>query len=428
MNSKHEDSDAGEVLEDGTAELVALDDAQRMIAEQLVAQAQQRGLELVGKDGLLTQVTRRVLEAALQAEMTDHLGYPPGGARAGDNARNGTFAKTILTEVGPVQVQVPRDRTGEFEPQIVPKHTRRLDGFNAEIVSLYAKGMTTGEIRNHLAEVYDTEVSRELISKVTDAVVDELRAWRNRPLDPVWPVVFIDALHVKIRDGAVVNRPIYVALGVNLAGERDVLGLWVGDGGEGAKQWAAILAELTNRGVADVWLLCCDGLKGLPDAVASVWPRTTVQTCVVHLVRTTLRYVPRGKWGKVAAGMRRIYTAATVEDAEDRRDEFLDQWGTTYPAVGKTWENAWGEFVPFLAFPPQLRRLVYTTNVIESLNARFRRATRVRGHFPNEQSALKVLYLTIRQHDPKGGNAIGKVRAWKQALNELAVYYPDRMP
>ena len=427
MNHNKHEQDNHEI-EAGERGLIALDEVKQELARQLFEHARQAGLELVGEDGLLTQVAGKVLETALEVELTDHLGYEHGGPRADDNARNGTYAKTVQTGVGPVTIQVPRDRSGAFEPQIVRKHQRRLDGFDEAVISLYAKGMTTGEIQKHLSEVYDAQVSRELISKVTDQIVEEMQAWRNRPLDPVWPVVFIDALYVKIRDGVVSNRPIYVALGVNLAGERDVLGLWVGDDGEGAKHWAAILAELTNRGIRDVWLLCCDGLKGLPDAVEHTWPTTTVQTCVVHLVRRSFYYSSTKHWGRLSTDMRRIYTAPTQDEAEIRRDEMFEKWGGEYPAVINLWRNAWPEFVPFLAFPPALRTIVYTTNIIESLNARFRRACRVRGHFPNETAALKVLYLTVHERDPKGGNAIGTVQAWKQALNELAVFYPDRMP
>lgn len=402
---------------------------ERVLAEQLVAKAREDGLDLVGPDGFLTKVTKTVLEAALQAEMTEHLGYEagdPAGWGSG-NSRNGTTPKTVQTDVGPVLIDVPRDRAGEFEPIIVPKHARRLDGFNEAIISLYAKGLTTGEIQAHLYEIYGAEVSKDTISRVTDAVNAEVTEWQHRPLDKIYPVIFIDAIVVKIRDGAVANRPIYVVLGVNMEGERDVLGLWVGQGGEGAKHWLNVLTELKNRGVNDAFIVCCDGLNGLPEAIAAVWPRADVQTCVVHLVRNTLRYTPQNVWAKITPDLRAIYTAPTLDAATERFSEFEEKWGERFPAVIKLWRDAWTEFIPFLAFPAEVRSMIYTTNTIESLNARFRRSTRVRGHFPNEQSAIKILYLTIRRTDGRGGNVVGKVRSWKSVLNTLLLHYGDRI-
>ncbi len=369
-----------------------------------------------------------MLEAALNAEMTEHLGYEPHdpAGRGSGNSRNGTTKKTVNTDIGPVVIEVPRDREGNFEPVIVPKHARRLDGFNESIISLYAKGLTTGEISEHLAEIYGAEVSKDTISRITDAIGPELIEWQNRPLDRVYPVIFIDAIRVKIRDGAVANRPIYVALGINLDGERDVLGMWVGTGGEGAKHWLGVLSELKNRGVEDVFIVCCDGLNGLPESINATWPRADVQTCVVHLIRNTLRYTPQNKWPAIVKDIRPIYTAPTLEAATERFNEFEEKWGTQVPAVVKLWRDAWGEFIPFLAFPPEVRSIIYTTNTIESLNARFRRSVKVRGHFPNEQAALKVLYLTIRRTDGRGGNVVGRVRNWKSVLNTLAIHYGDR--
>jgi transposase-like protein len=383
----------------------------------------------VGPGGLLAQVTKTVLQTALDAEMTDHLGYAKGdpAGRGRGNHRNGTSSKTVRTEIGPVQLDVPRDRAGSFEPQIVPKHARRVGGFDEAIISLYAKGLTTGEIQAHLAEIYGTDVSRDLISRVTDAVVDELTSWQSRPLDRVYPVLLIDAIHVKIRDGAVANRPVYVAVGINLAGERDVLGLWVGTGGEGAKQWMATLAELRNRGVADVCIVACDGLKGLPDAIGEVWPQASVQLCVVHLVRASLRYASKAHWGQITKALRTVYTASTVDAAKAAFDEFDTDWGERYPAMIRLWRNAWDTFTPFLAFPPEIRRVVYTTNAIESLNARFRQATRRRGHFPNEQAALKVLYLVIRTPRPNRANVTGTTAGWKKAINSLVMFYGERI-
>ncbi|WP_145737879.1 IS256 family transposase [Saccharopolyspora dendranthemae] len=399
------------------------------LARDLIERAQAEGVSLVGPDGLLAGVTRTVLQTALEAEMTEHLGYDKGdpAGRGAGNHRNGSSAKTVRTEVGPVPIEVPRDRRGEFEPQIVPKHARRIQGFDEAIISLYAKGLTTGEIQAHLAEIYQTEVSRDLISRVTDQVVDELKVWQNRPLDRVYPVVLIDAIHVKIREGQVTNRPVYVVVGINCQGERDVLGLWVGTGGEGAKQWMSVLTELKNRGVADVLIACCDGLKGLPEAINEVWPLATVQECVVHLVRASLRYASRAHWGAITKSLRTVYTAPTVEAAEERFDEFEQVWGAKYPAIIRLWRSSWEQFTPFLAFPPEIRKIIYTTNAVESLNARFRQATRRRGHFPSEQAALKVLYLVIRSPQRNRTNVTGRTHGWKQALNTLVMFYGDRI-
>jgi transposase-like protein len=399
------------------------------IAAELLERARVEGVSLVGQGGLLQQVTRVVLQAALEAEMAGHLGYergetPPPGA---GNHRNGSSAKTVRTEIGEVRLDVPRDRAGSFEPRIVPKHARRVEGFDEAIISLYAKGLTTGEIQAHLAEIYQVEVSRDLVSRVTDKVAEELAIWASRPLDRVYPVVLIDAIHVKIRDGQVANRPVYVAVGINLAGDRDVLGMWVGTGGEGAKHWMACLAELRNRGIADVMIVACDGLKGLPEAIAEIWPLATVQLCVVHLVRASLRYASKAHWGQITKALRTVYTAPTVAAAEARFAEFEDDWGQRYPVIIKLWRTAWEQFTPFLAFPPEIRRVVYTTNMIESLNARFRQATRRRGHFPTDQAALKVLYLVIRSPRPNRANVTGKTTGWKSALNALALYYGERI-
>jgi transposase-like protein len=399
------------------------------IAQELMEKARAEGVSLVGPDGLLSQITKTVLQTALDAEMTEHLGYEKGDRTGpvGANHRNGTSGKTVRTEVGPVRIEVPRDRAGTFAPQIVPKHARRIEGFDEAIISLYAKGLTTGEIQAHLAEIYQTEVSKELISKITDKVIDELNSWRSRPLERIYPVILIDAIHVKIRDGHVANRPVYIAVGVDLNGERDVLGMWVGDGGEGAKQWMATLAELRNRGVEDVCVVACDGLKGLPQAITEIWPQATVQLCVVHLVRASLRYASKAHWSPITKALRTVYTAATAEDAQARFAEFDEVWGGKYPAIVRLWRNAWEQFTPFLDFPPELRRLIYTTNAIESLNARFRQATRRRGHFPNDQAALKVLYLVIRSPRPNRANVTGRTGGWKSVLNTLAIYYGDRI-
>jgi transposase-like protein len=401
----------------------------QQLAEQMLERAKTDGLRLVGPDGLLAGITKAVLETALQTELADHLGYDKGeppGPRP-ENKRNGHTRKVVHTGVGPVELRVPRDRAGTFEPVVVPKHARRVEGFDEAILSLYAKGLTTGEIQAHLHDVYGAEISRDFVSKVTDAVNEELVAWRNRPLDRVYPVVFIDAIVVKIRDGAVANRPVYVVVGVSLDGERDVLGLWVGTGGEGAKQWLGYLTELRNRGVADVFIICSDGLKGIGEAIESTWPQATHQTCVVHLVRATLRYTARKDWQKITPAMRSIYTASTVDEAAARFDDFVDEWGGKYPAVVRLWRDSWERFIPFLAYDVEVRKVIYTTNMIESLNSRFRQATRRRGHFPTEQAALKVLYLVIRAKTNRGKDLIARVNGWKQALNAFALTYSDRI-
>jgi putative transposase len=309
----------------------------------------------------------------------------------------------------------------------VPKHSRRVEGFDEAVISLYAKGLTIGEIRKYLAEIYGVQISPELISTITDKVVDELQAWQSRPLDTIYPVVLIDAIGVKIRDGQVANRPVYVAVGVNLEGQRDVLGMWVGTGGEGFKHWLGYLTELKNRGIADIFIVACDGLKGLPEAINDVWPQATVQLCVVHLVRASLRYASWKYWPQITAQLRTIYTAATVDAATALFDDFAETWEHKYPAMIAMWRQAWEQFTPFLAFPADIRKIIYTTNTIESLNARFRHATWRRGHFPNEQAALKVLYLVIRNPLKNRPNITGKTINWKTALNSLALRYQDRI-
>lgn len=399
-------------------------------AEQLVARARADGVELTGDSGLLTAMVRQVMQTGLNVELAEHLGYEPYATegRGSGNNRNGSYPKTITTEIGQVQVDMPRDRLGTFEPATIPKHVRRLDGLSGNVISLYAKGMTTGDIQTHLAEIYGTEISRETISKITDQILDDMLAWQHRPLDPLYAVVLIDAIVIKIRGSQVANRPVYVAIGVNMDGERDVLGLWVGpSGGEGAKQWATMLTELRNPGLADALIVCCDGLKGLPESIRATWPDATVQTCVVHLVRNTLRYVSKKYWTTITREMREIYTAPSLPAAEALFGEFADKWRDTYPAMIGSWETSWNEFIPFLEFPPELRRIVYTTNAIESLNARFRRAVRHRGHFPNEQAALKVLYLVANQNRPNRSDLVGRINGWKTILNSLTIHYGDRV-
>lgn len=413
-----------------TGELVEADVDLSDLAAQLVASAASQGIELTGPHGLLTGLTRQVLQSALEAELANHLGYDRYAVdgRGSGNSRNGSSPKTVRTEIGDVTVQVPRDRAGTFEPKIVPKHRRRLDGFDQNVLSLYAKGMTTGDIATHLAEVYGEEVSRDLVSTVTDRIVDEMTEWQSRPLEAVYPVVLIDAIMLKIRTGTVGNRPVYVAMGIDLDGHRDVLGMWVGPtGGEGAKQWMNMLTELRNRGIQDVIIVCCDGLKGLPESIRATWPQAVVQTCVVHLVRNSLRFASKKHWKQLAGEIKEIYHAPTLPAAETRFVQFAEEWSGQYPAMIEMWRRSWGEFSPFLEFPLELRKIVYTTNAIESLNARFRQAVRRRGHFPNEQAALKVLYLAAKQRQHNRTNPTGETAGWKGILNVLAMTYGDRL-
>ncbi|WP_433533476.1 IS256 family transposase [Micromonospora sp. CA-263727] len=395
----------------------------------LVDRARGDGLKLTGEGGLLQQLTKRVLESALDGEITDHVGYDrhDSAGRGSGNTRNGSRTKTVLTDVGPVEVRVPRDAAGTFEPQIVRKRQRRLTGVDDMVLSLSAKGLTHGEIAAHLAEVYGAEVSKQTISTITDKVMDGMAEWQNRPLDRVYPVVFIDAINVKIRDGQVANRPIYLAMAVTVDGHRDILGIWAGDGGEGAKHWLHVLTELKNRGVADVLMLVCDGLKGLPEAVETVWPRTIVQTCVVHLLRNSFRYAARQDWDKIAKALRPVYTAPTEDAATERFLEFAEAWGRKYPAIVKLWENAWAEFVPFLAFDVEIRKVICSTNAIESVNARIRKAVRARGHFPNEQAALKCVYMALMSLDPTGAGRRRWTMRWKAPLNAFQIAFEGRL-
>lgn len=400
------------------------------LAQELVERARDEGVDLVGPDGLLTGLTKKVLEAGLEAEMTEHLGYDkhePAGRERGSNSRNGTRSKTVLTDVGPVEIETPRDRDSTFEPQLVKKRQRRLAGVDEMVISLTAKGLTTGEVSAHMAEVYGADVSKDTISRITDKILAEMSDWQNRPLDRVYPVMFIDAMVVKIRDGQVTNRPVYTAIGVTVDGERDILGLWVGNGGEGAKFWLQVLTEIKNRGTHDVCIVVCDGLKGLPESIGNTWPLAIVQTCVLHLIRNTFRFASKGDWDKIARELRPVYTAISEQDAKERFAEFAETWGDKYPAIIRQWENAWVEFVPFLDYSPEIRKVIYSTNAVESLNARMRRATRARGHFPTEQAALKCLYLVVRSLDPTGRGRKRWMNRWKGALNAFAITFEGRI-
>ena len=409
---------------------VPLDEGERQaFAERLVAEAQSAGVRLIGPGGLLADVAKRVIETGLEVEMTEHLGYAKHAVdgRDGGNSRNGTRTKTVITELGPIEIDVPRDRDGTFEPASVRKRQRRLEGVDAMVLSLTAKGLTTGEVSAHLAEVYGASVSKDTISKITDAVLEEMAGWLIRPLDRVYPVLFIDAIHVKVRDGQVANRAFYCAIGVTVDGRRDILGIWPSPGGEGAKFWLGVLTELRNRGVADVCIVVCDGLKGLPDAITTTWPDAIVQTCVLHLIRNTFRFAARQHWDALAKDLRPVYTAVNETEARTRLDDVYDRWAERYPAIRVLWDNAWTEFVPFLDYPIEIRRVIYSTNSIESLHARFRRATRARGHFPNEQAAMKCLYLVVRSLDPTGRGSERWMNRWKPALNAFAITFEGRL-
>jgi putative transposase len=405
--------------------------AEAQAAAELVRLAKEQGLSLTGPDGLLKQLTKTVLETALNEELTEHLGYEkhdPAGAGTG-NIRNGTRSKTVLTEhTGPVEIEVPRDRAGTFEPQIVKKRQRRLSGVDEVVLSLYAKGLTTGEISAHFVEIYGASVSKETISRITDKVIEEMNDWAVRPLESVYAAVFIDAIVVKVRDGQVANRPFYAAIGVTLDGDRDILGLWAGTGGEGAKFWMSVLTDLRNRGVRDVFFVVCDGLKGLPEVVSNVWPQTIVQTCLIHLIRNTFRLTSRRYWDELKRDIKPIYTAVNATAARAAFDELAEKWATRYPAVIRLWDNAWTEFIPFLDYDLEIRRVLCSTNAIESLNARYRRAVKARGHFPSEQAALKCLYLVTRSLDPTGQGRARWTMRWKPALNAFAITFGDRFP
>lgn len=399
--------------------------------DALLADAEIAGVGIDGPDGLLNRMIKAVLERALEVEMADHLGYDrgdPAGAGSGNN-RNGFTAKTVITTAGQARIEVPRDRNGSFEPQIVPKRKRRLGATSDMILSLYARGMTTRDIKAHLAEVYGVEVSHETVSKVTDVVADEIRVWQNRPVDEVYPIVFIDGIRIKVRDGgSVTNKVAHLVVGVDIEGYKQVLGIWV-QAAEGAKFWLNVFTELRNRGLRDPLIVCCDGLPGLPDAIGTIWPQTVVQTCVVHLLRASLRYVAYDQRKAIAAALRPIYTAVNAEAAEAALAQVRERFGTKSPGVIAAWERAWEEFIPFLAFAPEIRKVIYTTNLIESINFQLRKVTKNRGHFPNDDAAVKLLYLALRNMKPERGGELGTgTYRWKQALNAFAIHFPDRLP
>jgi len=369
---------------------------------------------------------KALIERALGAELSHHLGYPPGADKPpdADNHRNGVSSKTVLTEEGPLRIDVPRDRHGRFAPILIPKHERRFTGFDDKIVAMYARGMTMREIQGFLAEQYGTEVSPEFISSVTDAVMAEVTAWQSRPLDPMYPVVFFDALRVKIREDAVVrNKAIYLALGILPDGTRDILGLWI-EGTEGAKFWMKVFNDLKTRGVADILVAVTDGLKGMPEALATVFPATTLQTCIVHLIRNSLDYASWKDRKALAAAIKPIYTAPSAEAAEAELEAFAQgAWGQRFPTVAASWRRAWSSVIPFFAFPPEVRRVIYTTNAIESVNARLRKIIKTRGHFPSDDAATKLIWLALRNITADWGRAANH---WKTAMNQFAILYEER--
>jgi putative transposase len=381
--------------------------------------------DLIGEQGLLNQLTKALIERAMQAELTHHLGYEkhdPAGRGSG-NARNGTSRKTIQGNFGSAEIEVPRDRNGSFQPQIVPPHERRFTGFDDKILSLYARGMTTREIQGHLQEVYGVEVSPSLISAVTEAVIEEVKAWQMRPIEPLYPILFLDALMVKMRhEGRVENRAVYVAIGIDLEGRKDVLGLWT-SANEGAKFWLQVLTELRNRGMKDVFIACVDGLKGFPEAIETVYPQAQVQLCIVHLVRASLNYVSWQHRKPVANDLKTIYRAATAEEAERALCDFAAKWDARYPTISALWQRNWQRVIPFFAFAAEIRKIIYTTNAVESLNMSLRKALKTRGAFPSEEAALKVMYLALRKVIAKWKPPLH----WKAALNRFTILWEDRI-
>jgi len=383
--------------------------------------------DLTGPDGLFKRLTGALVERALSAEMTHHLGYEPHAVegRKSGNSRNGTGKKTLVTEQGEVTIEVPRDRNGTFEPKLVKKHQTRFTGFDDKILSMYARGMSARDIQAHLSEIYGTQIAPSLISEVTDAVVDEISSWQARPLDPIWAFVFLDALVIKVRDqGVVQNKSAYVALGVGVEGRKEVLGLWL-ESTEGAKFWLKVITELKNRGVQDILIACCDGLKGFPQAIEAVFPKTTVQTCIVHLVRSSTRFVSWKDRKAIMPSLRAIYTAPTEDAALAALAELEKTWGDRYPAIVVSWRSNWEVVRPFLAFPLEIRRLIYTTNAIESLNFQLRKVIKAKGHFPNDEAAIKLLYLALRNVEKKWQRP---PIHWKSVLNHLTIHFEGRLP
>ena len=383
--------------------------------------------DLIGENGILKQLTKAIVERALQAELAAHLGHDKHETvvNVNGNTRNGSSAKTLKGDFGALPLDIPRDRDGSFEPQLIAKHQTRWTGFDDKILSLYARGMTVREIQSHLEEMYGTEVSPTLISSVTDAVMDEVKSWQARPLDALYPIVYLDCIHAKVRDAGTVRvKAVYLALGVNLNGDKELLGLWVAQT-EGAKFWLQVVTELKNRGVQDIFIACVDGLKGFPEAIEAVFPKTTVQLCIVHMVRHSLNFVSWKLRKTVAADLRAIYTAATAEEAEIRLAEFDAKWGAEYPPIVQSWQRNWARIVPFFDYPAEIRKVIYTTNAIESVNMSLRKVTKNRGSFPTDDALIKLFYLAIRNISKKWTMPI---QNWKAALNRFTIMFDERMP
>jgi len=383
--------------------------------------------DIIGENGLLKQLTKALLERALSAELTEHVGYEkhdPAGNNSG-NSRNGTSRKSLKGDFGEIELETPRDRNGSFEPRIVAKGQTRFTGFDDKIISMYSRGMTTREIEGHLKEMYGVEVSAALISTVTEAVMEEVKAWQSRPLDEVYPILYMDALRVKVRDGGhIQNKAIHVAMGVNLEGHKEILGLWTAQN-EGAKFWLQVLTDLQNRGVKDIFIACVDGLKGFPETIETVYPSTEVQLCIVHLVRASLGFVSWKQRKAVAGDLREVYQSATAFDADLRLDTFAKKWDGVCPMVSQTWRRNWERITPFFAYPAEIRKVIYTTNAIESLNMSLRKIIKMRGSFPNDEAAFKLLYLALRNASKKWTMP---VQNWREALNRFSILWPDRMP
>jgi putative transposase len=382
--------------------------------------------EIAGPGGLLAELTKRLVERAMEVELTDHVGYephqePPGGAA---NQRNGTTPKTLITEHGKVPIDAPRDRDGSFAPKIIRKRQRRFVGFDDKILALYGRGLSTRDIEAHLEEIYGVKVGRDLISRVTDAVMDDVRDWGKRPLEDIYPIVFLDCMVLKIREGGTVQRrALYLALGVTLDGDRDVLGMWFQET-EGAKFWMQVLTDLKQRGVQDILIACVDGLTGFPEAIEAIFPKTTVQTCIVHLIRNSLKYVPRREREQVARDLKPIYTAVDADQAHAELEAFDEKWGARFPVITQAWLNAWEHVIPFLAFPDEVRRVIYTTNAIEALNRQLRKAIKTKGSFPNEDAARKLVYLALQNATPQWT----RTRNWTTALLAFKIHFGDRVP
>jgi putative transposase len=395
------------------------------LLDQLIADYK-KPEDLIGENGILKQLTKALLERAMQAEITDHLGYPrnaPEGKNSG-NSRNGSYKKKLKGDFGEMDVAVPRDRNGSFEPIIVPKGESRFKGFDDKIISMYARGMTTRDIQSHLEEIYGVEVSPTLISQVTEAVTEEVRLWQNRPLEDVYPIVYLDAVRIKVKhNGQIIKKAVYLAIAVTLAGVKEVLGMWAAET-EGAKFWLNILTELRNRGVKDILIACVDGLKGFPEAIEAVYPDTQVQLCIVHLVRNSLNFVSWKQRKEMADDLKEVYSAVTVEQAETNLASFGEKWDETHPRVSQSWRNNWQRIIPYFSYPPEIRRVIYTTNTIESLNMSLRKVTKNRGSFPNDEAMFKLLYLAL--------NNIAKrwtmpIKNWKSALNQFSIMFEDRL-